>query len=96
MRFKVSITPNLLFLLIINIINYLNSLVNPIVYAWKIPEFRKVQSVRCLESQVTTSREANKKIDNVAVISPRTPKIRTLATDHAHQELKQDVMDTKL
>lgn len=53
-------------------------------------------SVRCLESQVTTSKEANKKIDNVAVISPKTPKIRTLATEHAHQKFEQDVMDTKL
>ena len=93
---KVSITRNLLFLLTINIINYLNSLVNPIVYAWRIPEFRKVQSLCCV-GQVTTSREVNKGIaDNVAIISPRSPQIRTLATDHTQQEFEQDVMDTKL
>ena len=94
---KVSITRNLLFLLTINIINYLNSLVNPIVYAWRIPEFRKVQSLCCVEDQVTTSREVNKGIaDNVAIISSRSPQMRTLATDHTQQEFEQDVMDTKL
>lgn len=94
---KVSITRNLLFLLTINIINYLNSLVNPIVYAWRIPEFRKVQSLCCVEGQVTTSREVNKGIaDNVAIISSRSPQRRTLATDHTQQEFEQDVMDTKL
>ena len=94
---KVSITRNLLFLLTINIFNYLNSLVNPIVYAWRIPEFRKVQSLCCVEGQVATSREVNKGIaDNVAIISSRSPQIRTLATDHTQQEFEQDVMDTKL
>ena len=94
---KVSITRNLLFLLTINIINYLNSLVNPIVYAWRIPEFRKLQSLCCVEGQVTTSREGNKGIaDNAAIISPRSPQIRTLATDQTQQEFEQDIMDTKL
>ena len=63
---KVSIPRTSLFYYTINIINYSNSFVNPLVYALRIPEFRQVLSLCCFRRQEVMNRKGNKGRDKKA------------------------------
>jgi len=82
------------FYYLVNIINYSNSFANPVVYALRIPEFRKALVLCCLRK-----REAPNMV-NINRRSNKTPgtELRTLRTDNSLPQLKfnQEVRDTKV
>ena len=79
---------------LVNVINYSNSFANPVVYALRIPEFRKALVLCCLRKPAAP---------NMLNINRRSSKIpgtelRTLRTDNSLLQLKfnQEVLDTKV
>ena len=82
-----------------NFLNYLNSCVNPIVFAFRIPEFKQALGLCCFRRRAAINSEGNKRRDN-ARFAPLTPmtQLRTLPADPSHLNMasEQDVMDTKL
>ena len=80
------------FYLMVNILNYSNSLVNPIVYVFRIPEFQQALRSCCTKRRpaikmVKTERRNRK----VAPITPET-QLRILRNDpsHLHVEVEQE------
>ena len=86
------------YFIIANIQNYSNSFVNPIVYAFRIPEFKQAFLSRCFERQAALNIENNKRRKKMAPTSLSETKLRTLRTDANHIQLsfEQRAMDTKL
>ena len=82
-----------------NFLNYLNSCVNPIVFALRIPEFKQALGLCCFRRRAAINSEGNRRRDNARVTS-LTPvtQLRTLPADPSHLNMayEQDVMDTKL
>ena len=82
---------------LVNVINYSNSLVNPFVYALRIPDFREAL-VLCLrgplEPNMVDIKGRNKK---TLALTPAT-ELRTLRTETSLLQLafEQEVLDTKL
>jgi len=82
------------FYYLVNVINYSNSFANPLVYALRIPEFRKALVLCCLRKPAAPN------MVNVDRRSDKTPgtELRTLRTDNSLLQLKfnQEVLDTKV
>ena len=83
---------------VVNILNYSNSFVNPIVYAFKIPEFKQAFLSCCVGRQAAPNMEDIKRRNKMAPTSTSETQLRTLRTDPGHLQLpfKQEAMDTKL
>ena len=92
------------FYMIINVINYSNSFINPVVYMLRIPRFKTALGWLCLRSQAAMDRVANERRGDGAAASTLTPvmQLRTLSTDFSHLQLsyvqssEQEVMDSRL
>ena len=79
------------------VLNYLNFLLNPIVYALRIPEFRQAMAFCCVRRPVSINRKGDRRNKKAASLTPVTP-LTTSSTDPSHLELafEQEVLDTKL
>lgn len=77
-------------------LNVSNSLLNPIIYALRIPEFRRVLSSFCFTRQAPTNRIDQKRRDNE--VSPMTSAnhLKTFGTNSPHLKLATGVKDTIL
>ena len=87
-----------LFLDIINILNLSNSILNLLVYALRIPEFRQTFISYCSGRQAIINRPRIERKENmVAVLTPGL-QLRTLHPDSSQvqQTFEQKTMDTKL
>ncbi len=83
---------------VVSILNYSNSFVNPIVYALRIPEFKQALVLCCLGREAAINGEGDERRNNAtAAVTPAT-QLRILRTDPSHINLafEQEVMDTKL
>ena len=87
------------FYYLVNIVNYSNSFVNPVVYALRIPEFKQALALCCLGREEVLNDDSDKRRNNTAAeVTPAT-QLRTLRTNlcsHIHRAHEPDVMDTKL
>ena len=81
-----------------NIQNYSNSFVNPILYAFRIPEFKQAFLSCCFRRQAVVNMEDIKRRNKMAPTSALETQLRTLRTDPSHLQLsfEQEAMDTKL
>ena len=80
--------------------NYSNSFVNPVVYAFKIPEFKQAFLSRCFGRQAALKIDdiKLKKRNRMALSSSSETQLRTLRTDPSHLQLSFEhrAIDTKL
>ena len=86
------------YFIIANIQNYSNSFVNPIVYAFQIPGFKKAFLSRCFGRQTALNSEEIKRRNRKVPTSSSEKQLRLLRTDPSHLQLsfEQKAMDTKL
>ena len=87
-----------LFSQIITILNFSNSILNPFVYALRIPEFRQTLTLCCSRRQAVINRPSQEGKENIAVVLTPGLQLRTLHPDSSQvqQTLEQKTMDTKL
>ena len=83
---------------IINILNLSNSILNPLVYALRIPEFRQTLISYCSRRQAVINRPLKERKDNMAVVLTPGLQLRTLHPDSSQvqQTFEQKTMNTKL
>ena len=83
---------------IADIQNYSNSFLNPIVYAFRIPEFKQAFLSRCFGRQAALNIENSKRKNKMPLTSTSQTQLRTLRTDPSHLQLsfEHEAMDTKL
>lgn len=93
-----TLSINKRYFIIANIQNYSNSFVNPIVYAFRIPEFKQAFLSCCFGRQAALNIENIKRGNKMAPNSTSDTQLRTLRTDPSHLQLsfEQEVMDTSL
>ncbi len=86
------------FYLLVNVVNYSNSVVNPIVYALRIPEFKQALALCCLGREATMNGEGGERRNNAAAAVTPATQLRILRTDPSHIKplFGQQNMDTKL
>ena len=81
---------------LVNIINYSNSFVNPVLYALRIPEFKQALSLCCLGREEAINVEGVVRRNNAeAAVTPAT-QLRTLRTDPGHPQLALEHGDMDL
>ena len=87
-----------LFSQIITILNFSNSILNPFVYALRIPEFRQTLILCCSRRQAVINRPRLERKENIAVVLTPGLQLRTLHPDSSQvqQTFEQKTMDTKL
>ena len=87
-----------LFAQIINILNFSNSILNPLVYALRIPEFRQTLILCCSRRQAVINRPRLERKENIAVVLTPGLQLRTLHPDSSQVQktFEQKTMDTKL
>ena len=85
---------------VVDILNYSNSFLNPVVYALRIPEFRQSLFSCCSRRQAVTKREASEleprgRVNMAAVLSP-VMQLRALPTHPSYLQhaLDQNSMNT--
>ena len=83
---------------IADIQNYSNSFLNPIVYAFRIPEFKQAFLSRCFGRQAALNIKNIKRKNKMPLTSTSQTQLRTLRTDPSHLQLsfEHEAMDTKL
>lgn len=84
-----------------NILNYSNSLLNPVVYALRIPEFREAMGICRLKRTSVINIDNNKRQDTRATGMTSLTQPSALTTDPCHLNIayeqdREDIMDTKL
>ena len=87
------------FYYLVNVVNYSNSFVNPVVYALRIREFKQALALCCLGRDETLNDEGAERRNNTATAVMLATQLRTLRTDlssRIHLVYEPDVMDTKL
>ena len=88
------------YLLIISFVNYSNAIVNPVMYAFRIREFRQALALCCQIRRRAPVNTENLERRNNKAANLRTPtQLRTLQIDSNCLELEFDeevIMDTKL
>ena len=87
-----------LFSQIITILNFSNSILNPFVYALRIPEYRQTLILCCSRRQAVINRPRLERKENIAVVLTPGLQLRTLHPDSSQvqQTFEQKTMDTKL
>ena len=87
-----------LFSQIITILSFSNSILNPFVYALRIPEIKQTLFSCCSRRQVVINRPCLERKENIAVVLTPGLRLRTLHPDSSQvqQTLEQKTMDTKL
>ena len=87
-----------LFSQITTILNFSNSILNPFVYALRIPEFRQTLILCCSRRQAVINRPRLERKENIAVVLTPGLQLRTLHPDSSQvqQTFEQKTMDTKL
>ena len=87
-----------LFVDIINILNLSNSILNPLVYALRIPEFRQTLISCCSRRQAVINRPLKERKENMAAVLTPGLQLKTLHPDSSQvqQTFEQKTMDTKL
>ena len=65
----------------VNVVNYSNSFVNPVVYALKIPEFKQALALCCLGREAVRNDEGVERRNNAPVATMPATELRTLRTD---------------
>ena len=87
-----------LFVDIINILNLSNSMLNPFVYALRIPEFRQTLISYCSRRQAVINRPRKERKENMAAVLTPGLQLKTLHPDSSQvqQTFEQKTMDTKL
>ena len=87
-----------LFVDIINILNLSNSILNPLVYALRIPEFRQTLISYCSRRQAVINRPLKERKENMAAVLTPGLQLKTLHPDSSQvqQTFEQKTMDTKL
>ena len=85
------------FYYMVNVLNYSNSFVNPVVYALRIPEFRQALGLCCFRNHATRNRKLTERRSSMSVSLTVATELR-LQSDPRHLQLsfEQEVMDTKL
>ena len=83
---------------IADILNYSNSFVNPIAYAFKIPEFKQALRSCRFGRQAAPNMEDIRRRNKIAPTSTSETQLRALPTDSSHLQkpLELEDMDTKL
>ena len=86
------------FYFLVNVVNYSNSFVNPVVYALRIPEFRAALILCCTRTEATLNDQRSGRRINVTASETPTTQLRTLQADlsSAYLAFESDFMDTKL
>ena len=87
------------FYYLLNVINYSNSFVNPVVYALRIPEFKQALTLCCLGRKVAVNYEEGERRNNAAAAMTPATLLRTLRADPSHIQqasVEQEVMENKL
>ena len=81
-----------------NIINYSNSFVNPVLYALRVPEFREAWAL-CFsrKSAAPNNEKSISRKKKTLVLKPAT-ELRTPRTETSHLQLafEQEVLDSRL
>ena len=77
-------------------LNVSNSLINPIIYTLRIPEFRRALRLVCRRLQTAIHKEDHKRRDNKVVPMTTVNQLRTFGTDSSHLELDKGDHDTRL
>ena len=72
---------------LVNVINYSNSFVNPVVYALRIPEFRETLKLCCLKRSEAPSIENNFCRNKKSLALTSAPELRTLSPETSHLHL---------
>ena len=90
--------PNV-FVDIINILNFSNSILNPFIYALRIPQFRQTLVLCCSRRQAVMNRQGKEKRANIAAflkpaLQPRSSHPESNQVEQTSD--RQKVMDTKL
>ena len=84
---------------LVNVVNYSNSFVNPVVYALRIREFKQALALCCLGREAERNDEGDERGNNSAPAVTLATQLRTLRTDLSSRiqlAYEPDVMDTKL
>ena len=81
--------------LVVNLVNYCNSFINPLVYVLRIPEFRNALGVCSFRMQTTGKPQA---IDKRNALTPRRRQLRTLRTHPSRPKVafEQETADSEL
>ncbi|XP_020628877.1 dopamine D2-like receptor [Orbicella faveolata] len=89
--FSISLRNNL----VVNLVNFSNSFINPIVYVLRIPEFRNALGMCSLRTQTTGKTPAT---DVRNALTPRRRQLRTLRTHPSHPKVafEQETADSQL
>ena len=77
-------------------LNVSNSLINPVIYALRIPEFRRALRLVCVRFQAAIHKEDHKRRDNKVIPMTTVNQLRTCGTDSNHLELDKGDHDTRL
>ncbi len=87
-----------IFYRLVNVANYSNSFVNPVVYALRIPEFKQALALYCLGREAAMNDGGGGRRNNAAAAVTPATQLGTLRTDPSHINLafEEEVMDTKL
>ena len=89
------------YLVIISFVNYSNAIVNPVMYAFRIPEFRQALALCCqIRRRATGNTENLERRNNKAAVLRTPTQLRTLQINSNCLELEffdeEVIMDTKL
>ena len=76
--------------------NVSNSLINPVIYTLRIPEFRRALRLAYVRLQAAIHKEDHKRRDNKVVFMTTVNQLRTFGTDSNHLELDKGDHDTRL
>jgi len=93
-----TLSINVRYFMIASVPNYSNFFVNPIVYAFRIPEFKQAFLSCCFGRQAALNIENIKRGNKTAPNSTSETQLRTLRTDPSHLQMsfEEEVMDTSL
>ena len=81
---------------LVNIINYSNSFVNPVVYALRIPEFRQALVLFCLKRTAVPNIVNIRRRDDEILASTPTAEALPTETNHIQLTFEQEPMETKV
>ena len=83
---------------LVNIINYSNSFLNPVLYALRVPEFREAWALCFLRKLAAPNIQKNIGRKKMTLVLKPATELRTPRTETSHLQLafEQEVLDTKL